>query len=46
MKCKFNSQADFKRALNALCVDLGQAIDYFTLFNNLMKAKQAPTQRR
>lgn len=34
------SEADFKKVLAAICLDLGQAIDYFTLFKNLMTAKQ------
>ena len=42
MKNRVRSLADFQKVLHALCVDLGQAADHYTLFRNLMRAKEGP----
>lgn len=40
MNNAIRDEADFKKVLAAICLDLGQALDHFTLFRNLMAAKQ------
>lgn len=40
MNDAIRSEADFRKALVTIALDLGQALDHFTLFKNLMAAKQ------
>jgi hypothetical protein len=40
MNNAIRSEADFRKVLAAICLDLGHALDHFTLFKNLMAAKQ------
>jgi hypothetical protein len=39
MKSKIRTRADFKKALSAIVLDLGLAIDYFIFSKTLMRAK-------
>ena len=36
------SEADFRKAVDVISLDLGRALDSFTLFHNLIKAKEGP----
>lgn len=40
MNGAIRSEADFRKVLAAICLDLGEALDRYTLFRNLMAAKQ------
>lgn len=42
MKNRIRSVADFQKVLHALCVDLGQASDHYTLFRKLIAAQRGP----
>lgn len=40
MNGAIRSEADFRKVFAAICLDLGEALDRYTLFRNLMAAKQ------